>query len=268
LIFLLQPGGVVTFPRNTFTAVQLQDPTGNVIEEVTVVGDRHNGTFEVVQEAFQPGYGFRIQVVRWFVEQQHVWFFQQQTAQRDAAAFTTGQFFNFCIPVWQTQGIGRALQLHVQVVTVMCLDNLFKFALLGGELVEVGIRFGVLRVDLVQAFQRVNHFRNGFFDGFANSVFRVQLRFLRQVTDFQARLRTGFTFDVCIDARHDAQQGGLTGTVETQHTNFCAREKAQRDIFKNMTFRRDHFADTMHGINELSHVGLRLFYRDENSGEV
>ncbi|AVJ82972.1 putative methionine aminopeptidase [Enterobacter hormaechei] len=31
-----------------------------------------------------------------------------------------------------------------------------------------------------------------------------------------------------------------------------------------MTFRRDNFADTMHGINELSHVGLRLFYRDEN----
>jgi hypothetical protein len=99
-------------------------------------------------------------------------------------------------------------------------------------------------------------------------VFRVQLRLLRQVANLDAWLRTGFTFDVCVDTGHDAQQGGLTGTVETQNTDFRAREEAQRDIFENMTFRRYDLADTMHGINELSHVGLRLFYRDENSCEV
>ena len=63
-------------------------------------------------------------------------------------------------------------------------------------------------------------------------------------------------FNICINARHDAQQGGLTGTVKAQYADFCAREEAQRDVFKNMTFRRNDFADTMHGINELGHVGL------------
>lgn len=43
-----------------------------------VVGNCYNGVFEVVQEVFQLGYGFGIQVVGWFVEQQYVWFFQQQ----------------------------------------------------------------------------------------------------------------------------------------------------------------------------------------------
>ena len=228
------------------------------------MGNRHHGAFEVVQEALQPRHGFRIQVVGRFVEQQHVWFFQQQAAQRHATAFTTGQVSDFRIPVWQTQGIGRALQLHVQVVTVVRLDNLFIFALLSGQFVEVRIRLGVFGIHFIQTFQGVNHLGYRFFNGFTHGVFRVQLRFLRQVADLNARLRTGFTFDVCIDAGHDAQQGGLTGTVETQNTDFCAREEAQRDIFKNMTFRRDNFADTMHGINELSHVGLRLFYRDEN----
>ncbi|MNY26422.1 hypothetical protein D3C86_1602700 [compost metagenome] len=137
------------------------------------MGNRHNGPFEVVQEAFQPGDGFGIQVVRRFVEQQHVWLFQQQTAQRDAAAFTTGQFFNFRVPVWQAQGIGRTLQLDVQVVTVVRLDNFFEFTLLRRQFVEVSIRFSVLRVHLIQTFQRVNDFGNGFFDGFANGVFRV-----------------------------------------------------------------------------------------------
>ena len=91
------------------------------------------------------------------------------------------------------------------------------------------------------------------------TVFRVELRLLRQVADFDAGLRTRFTFDLGVDTGHDAQQGRFTGAVQTEHTDFRAREKAEGDIFQNMTFRRNNFADTMHGINELSHVGLRLF---------
>ena len=224
------------------------------------MGDRHHGAFEVVQEAFQPGHGFRIQVVGRFVEQQHVWFFQQQAAQRDAAAFTTGEIGDFRIPVRQAQSIGGAFQLHVQVMPVVRLDNFFELALLGGELVEVGIRLRVFGVHLVQAFQRIDHFGHRFFNRLTYGLLRIELRLLRQIADFQARLRTRFAFDIGIDAGHNTQQGRLTGAVQTENADFCAREKAQGDIFQNMTFRRNHFADTMHGINELSHVGLRLFY--------
>lgn len=83
------------------------------------MGNRHHGAFEVVQEAFQPGDGLGVEVVGRFVEQQHIRFFQQQTAQRDAAAFTTGKISDFRIPVRQAQGVGRALQLDVQVVAVV-----------------------------------------------------------------------------------------------------------------------------------------------------
>ena len=72
-------------------------------------------------------------MVRGLVQNQDVRLFQQQTAQRDAAAFTTGEFFNFRVPVRRTQGIGRTLQLYVQVVTVVRLDNFFKFTLLRRE---------------------------------------------------------------------------------------------------------------------------------------
>lgn len=223
------------------------------------MGNRHHGAFEVVQEAFQPGDGLGVEVVGRFVEQQHIRFFQQQTAQRDAAAFTTGKISDFRIPVRQAQGVGRALQLDVQVVAVVRLDNLFELALLCGKLIEVRIRLGVFGIDFVQPLQRVNHFGDRFFHGLAHGVFRVELRLLRQVADFDAGLRTRFTFDLGVDTGHDAQQGRFTGAVQTEHTDFRAREKAEGDIFQNMTFRRYHFADTMHGINELSHVGLRLF---------
>ena len=224
------------------------------------MGNRHDGAFEIVQEAFQPRDGLCIQVVSRFVEQQHVWFFQQQAAQRDAAALTAGQVGDFRVPVRQTQGIRRALKLDVQVMAIVRLDNLFELALLSGELVEVGIRLRVFGVHLVQTFQGVDHFGHRFFNRLTDGLLRIELRLLRQIADFQARLRTGFAFDIGIDAGHDAQQGRLTGAVQTENADFCAREKAQGDIFQNMTFRRNHFADTMHGINELSHVGLRLFY--------
>ncbi len=226
------------------------------------MGNRHNGAFEVVQEAFQPGHGFRIQVVGRFVEQQHIRFFEQQTTQRHAAAFTTGEVSDFRIPVRQAQRVGRALKLHVQVMAVVRLDDFFKLALLGRELIEVGIRFGVQRVHFIQAFQGVDHFGNGFFNGLTNRVLKVELRFLRQITDFQTGLRTGFAFNFGIDAGHDAQQSGFTGTVQTQHADLGAREETERDIFENMTFRRNDFADTMHGINELSHSATSPLFRD------
>jgi hypothetical protein len=43
----------------------------------------------VNQVLLQPSDGFRVEVVCRLVQQQHVWLFQQQFAQRHAARFTT-----------------------------------------------------------------------------------------------------------------------------------------------------------------------------------
>ena len=90
-------------------------------------------------------------------------------------------------------------------------------------------------------------------------MFKVKLRLLRQVANLDAWLRTRFPFDIFIDASHDAQQGRFTRTVQTEYADFCAREEAEGDVFQNMTLRRNHFADAMHAIDELSHVGLSLW---------
>ncbi len=95
----------------------------------------------------------------------------------------------------------------------MRLNDLFQLALFSGQLVEIGFWLGVQRVDFIQTLQRADHFSHRFFHRFAHGVFRVQLRFLRQVADLDARLRTRFAFDIFIDARHDTQQGGFTRAV-------------------------------------------------------
>ncbi len=120
--------------------------------------NRDDGAFKVVQEALQPGDRFGVQVVRWFVQQQHVWFFQQQAAEGDATTFTTGKGGDFRVPVRQAQRIGSTFQLGIQVVTIVSLDDLFQTALFSGQFVEVCIFFSIERIDFVETLQCANDF--------------------------------------------------------------------------------------------------------------
>ncbi|MNG86910.1 hypothetical protein D3C79_456990 [compost metagenome] len=146
----------------------------------------------------------------------------------------------------------------------MSLNDLFQTALFSGQLVEVGPFFSVQCVHFIKALKGTDHFCHRFFNRFANAVLHIELRFLRQIADLDARLRASFPFDIGIDAGHNAQQGRLTGTVKAQYANFGPREETQGNVFQNMTLRRNHFADAVHGIDVLSHVAPSLsisFYR-------
>ncbi|MNG98521.1 hypothetical protein D3C79_576670 [compost metagenome] len=110
------------------------------------------------------------------------------------------------IPGRQTQGIGRALQLVFHVVTALGGDDGLQLALFTGQLVEVGIRVGVGRIDLVQASHGAFDVADRLFDRFADGLLRIQLGLLGQVADLDAGLRTGFPLDLGVDPRHDAQQ--------------------------------------------------------------
>ena len=56
LIFLFEPRAVVTFPWNTVTAIQFEDPAGNVVEEVAIMGYSYHCALKFFQEFFQPRY--------------------------------------------------------------------------------------------------------------------------------------------------------------------------------------------------------------------
>ncbi len=211
-----------------------------------------------MQEAFQPGDRFRVQVVGRFIKQQHVRLFQQQAAQRHTTALTTRQVADFGIPLRQTHRVSGAVELGFQIVAIVRLNHLLQTALFGGQLVEVRIGIGVQRVDFIKTFQSASDFRHRFFNRFTHGVFRVELRLLRQITHFNARLRARFPFDIFINTGHDAQQGRFTRAVQTEYADFGAREEAERDILQNVTLRRYHFADAMHAIDELSHVMMSL----------
>src|SRR5690606_7401506 len=72
LALLIEPGGVVALPRDALAAIELEDPSGDVVEEVAVVGDRDDGAGVVVEMALEPRHALGVEVVGGLVEQEHV----------------------------------------------------------------------------------------------------------------------------------------------------------------------------------------------------
>ena len=87
----LEVGRVVALVGVGLAAVELEDPLGDVVEEVPVVGDGQDGAGVRRQVVLQPLHRLGVEVVGGLVEQQQVGLLEQQLAQRDAAALTTGE---------------------------------------------------------------------------------------------------------------------------------------------------------------------------------
>lgn len=136
------------------------------------MGNRHDGAFEVVQETFQPRNRFGIG--GWWVRRAAAYPAFPAT---DGTAPRGGARRRTVFRLWHPSPADAGRQLRAQAARSdydrRALDNLFKPALLCGQLVEVGIRIGVQRVHFIQTFEGVNHFRNGLFNRLAYRVFRV-----------------------------------------------------------------------------------------------
>ena len=87
------------------------------------------------------------------------------------------------------------------------LQNTFEFGLLAGERIKVGIGFGVSGVDLIQAGQGILDVRKRFLHVAAHRFIGIELRFLRQVANFDVRLGSGFAIEIGVDTGHDSKQG-------------------------------------------------------------
>ncbi len=90
-MFLDEPFFVVAFPGVGAALVELEDPGGDVVEEVAVVGYDNEGAGEAFEVFFEPGDGFGVEVVGGFVEEEYVGVGDEEAAEGDAAAFTSGE---------------------------------------------------------------------------------------------------------------------------------------------------------------------------------
>jgi hypothetical protein len=121
-VFLLQPLGVITLPGNAVPVVEFENPLGDIIQKVPVVGHRDDGAGVTRKVLLKPVNAFGIQVIGWLVEQEDVGLLQQQSRQGDPPALTAGKVVYNLLRGRATQRIHCHLDLRCHVPGVERVD--------------------------------------------------------------------------------------------------------------------------------------------------
>ncbi len=253
LALLFQPRRVVAFEWIAASTLDLENPVGHVVEEVTVMGDDHDGAFVVTQGLFEPCHALGVEMVGRFVEQKQIRLFQQQTAQRDATALTSGELVDGAVSRRAAQRVERDFQLAVEFPTIASIDLLLKIGLLGeerGHLVLVH-RLGELGGDLVEAVDRLLQVTKALCGVFTDRQVRVELRLLFEIADLHAFSGPGLATIFLVDPGHDLEQGRFTGAVDTKNTDLGAGHEGQGNALEDFTTARIGLGQVLHHIDIL-----------------
>ena len=118
-------------------AVELQNPLGDVVEEVAVVRDGDDRAGILGQVPLQPVDRFGVEVVRRLVEQQQVGLLQQQLAQGDAPPLAAGERLDVGVLVGQVHRVHRDFQLAVELPGAGRLDLVLQAGHLVAQLLHL-----------------------------------------------------------------------------------------------------------------------------------
>ncbi len=259
---LLQVRGVVALVGVRAAAVELEDPLGDVVQEVPVVGDRQDGARVGGQVLLEPQHALGVEVVGGLVEQQQVGLAQQQLAQRHATPLTTGQMGHRVVRRRAAQRVHRLLELRVDVPRVGGVELLLELAHLLHQLVGVigGHQLGNLVVPVELGLDG-----NALFDVLPHGLGLVQRRLLQQDADARVVGQEGLAVVGLVQARHDPQDARLAGPVGAHHTDLGSGEEVQRDVVEDDLV-AVRLADLFHRVDELSHAAVSPFWSCRSFG--
>ena len=241
LLLLHEPVGVVALVGDATTAVELEDPASDVVEEVAIVGYGHDCALVLGQVALEPADRLSVEMVGGLIEQQQVGLAQQQAGERDAALLTTGELGYFRVAGRAAQGIHGVLDRGLEVPAVGSVDLGLQLGELVGDLV------GVVHRQLVEPLHHVADLAEAVHDVALDVLGLVEVRLLFEQADGRAggkrclaRLKLG------VEAGHDPQQRRLTGAVVAKHADLRARVERQRHVVEHDLFRPVLLGEPLH----------------------
>ena len=240
---LLQVRGVVALVRVQVAAVHFGDPLGHVVKEVPVVGDGKDGAGVAGEVLFQPQHALGVEVVGGLVEQQQVRLLQQELAQRDAAALTTGEQGDVGVGGRAAQCVHGLFQLGIDVPGVGRVDRFLQLSHFLEEGIVVSVGAGHFLGDLVEALDLAVDFADAFLDVAQDGLVFVQRRLLQQDAYRVAGAEPGLTVGGSVQAGHDLENGGLTGTIRADNANLGPREEGHAYVIED-----EFFADSLTGL--------------------
>ena len=246
LLLLLEPGRVVALVGNAAAAVELEDPAGDVVEEVAVVGDDQDRARVAAQMTLEPGDGLGVEMVRRLVEKEKLGLLEQELAERDAAPLAAREAIGRPVVGRAAERVHGLLDVRVEVPQALRLDLVLERRHLVGGLV------GVVHGELVVAVEDRLARRDPLHDVLADSLCRIELRLLRQVADARAFGDPAVADEILVDAGHDAQERRLARAVDAEHADLGVGVEGEVDVLEDLPVSRIGLREAAHVIDELS----------------
>src|SRR5450830_59044 len=247
-LLLLEPRGVVAFPGDSGPAIELENPAGDVVEEVAVVRDGDDGARELLQELLEPCHRLGVEMVRGLVEEEHVVLLEEEAAERHAAPFAARNLRDVRVGGRAAERVHRGLQRAVQIPAVRGFDGVLHLAVLGHDLVHLGVRQALahLLAQLVEPREQLLDRSDAFLDVLENGLLRIELRVLREIPDARPLGRERLARELLVDPRHDAEHRRLTRAVEPEDADLGAREEGKINASEDLPLRRDDLPEDLH----------------------
>ena len=262
---LVEPGRVIALIGDAPAPIQLENPACDVIEEIAVVGNDQDRALVGNEMLLQPGDGFRVKVVGRFVQEQHVGRFEQELAERHAAAFAPRERRHGRVIGRAAQGLHRDVDLAVEIPEVLAVDLVLQLRHLVGGLVAIVHRQFIETVELGLFLGHAQHHIAPHIEAV------IQMRFLRQVAHARALGGPSLAREILVHPGHDPHQGGFARPVHAHHADLHPRQKVEVDVLKAFLAARIGLGDALHVIDILIRchdVPLRSAWVSSNSARV
>jgi len=252
LLLLLEPRGVVALPGDAASTVELENPAGDVVEEVAIVGDGDDRSGVLLEKTLEPRDGLGVQVIGRLVEQQQIGLLEQNSTQRHAAPLATRERRHVGVTRRHAQRVHGDLDGAVQLPEIRRIDPILQRRLLLEQRVHLVVieRLREASAHLLEAPQQLALRSNSLLDVPEHVQGRVEGGLLGQMPDANAGGRAGLAHEVFVEAGHDVQQAALSRAVESEHTDLGAGEEGQRNALENHAAGRDHLPEVLHRIDE------------------
>src|SRR5204863_9120823 len=131
--------------------------------------------------------------------------------------------------------IHRHFETRIEIPCFRGIELFLNLALAFEQLGHFVIGHGLaeFRVDLIKLAQEINNRLHTLFDDFPNRLARIKTRFLFEVANSKAGRYSRLALKFLIDAGKNPQQRALTGSVESDDTDFGAIEVRQIDVLED-----------------------------------
>ncbi len=199
----------------------------------------------IAQVPLEPVDGFGVEMVRRLVEQQEVRLFEQQLAQRDAAALAAREFVDRPVVRRAAERIHGKLDLGVEIPKALGLDLVLQRGHFIRRLV------GIIHGKFVVALKNRGLGGDALHDIAANVERGVKLGLLRQIADPRAFGDEALAGELLVEARHDAEQRRFAGAVDAEHADLGVGIEGQIDVIEDLLAGRPGLRQALHMINEL-----------------